>query len=312
MKHLITRRSLLIKLLVESFLIAIITFPLSPQQSDPFYVGLLEKAQKSFLAKKYEEAARSFEIAAFGLLDNKSMRAKALVYLGLCRYYLKDLGAAENSLREAASLMGEEGFKNLAIYETAWPELEKLLVFFNLSPPQNINVPKEVEKISPDFVIKPSNETPGDPLAKPEKIPEENPSKSSPENKRQESATKQSQADPDSARTNLRLNEIKEGDLVPLELLDSPPKVIKRVAAVPPILAGASENEGTVILNVLVSEKGAVIKTEIIKGMKQVFGFDQAAQRAVKQWKFEPGSVKGIKVKVWIPVAIEFKKSAVS
>jgi len=46
--------------------------------------------------------------------------------------------------------------------------------------------------------------------------------------------------------------------------------------------------------------------------MKQVFGFDQAAQRAVKQWKFEPGSVKGIKVKVWIPVAIEFKKSAVS
>jgi len=68
--------------------------------------------------------------------------------------------------------------------------------------------------------------------------------------------------------------------------------------------------EGTVIINALISEKGDVIETEIIQGIKNAVGFDQAALKAIRQWKFEPASVKGINVKVWMRVGIEFKKTS--
>jgi len=90
--------------------------------------------------------------------------------------------------------------------------------------------------------------------------------------------------------------------------VETPPVVIRRVRAAYPSYASASTIEGTVIVNALVSEKGDVIKTEVIKDMEDAFGFKQAAQSAVRQWKFEPASIKGIRVKVWIPVAIDFKK----
>jgi TonB family protein len=61
------------------------------------------------------------------------------------------------------------------------------------------------------------------------------------------------------------------------------------------------------MVNALVSETGAVIKTEIIKGMSGVYGFNHAAEQAVRSWKFEPATIKGIKVKVWVPILLHFK-----
>ncbi len=90
--------------------------------------------------------------------------------------------------------------------------------------------------------------------------------------------------------------------------MDSPPTAVRRVPAVYPNYIGAKTVEGTITVNALISENGSVIKTEIGKGMKDYAGFDQAALRAVQQWKFEPASVNGIRVRVWLPVAIEFKK----
>jgi outer membrane biosynthesis protein TonB len=39
-------------------------------------------------------------------------------------------------------------------------------------------------------------------------------------------------------------------------------------------------------------------------------GFNQESLRAVRQWKFNPASIKGIRVKVWWTVAFEFKPEA--
>lgn len=266
---------------------------LPAQQTDPFYLSLIEKAQKSFLARNYSDAARDFEIAAFGLAGNKTLQAKAYVYLSLCRYYLKDMQASERSLREAAALMGEGGFAALEIYESAWPDLDKLTAFFNLSLSPDEALPKEVEKpLPPDPA--PQNAKPNEPAKKSEgkaaKVEKQN-----------------APADPPS---DPKLDEIKEGDILTLDLVETRPVLIKSIPAVYPEHARRLGIEGTVMINALISEKGDVIATEILKSIKNAVGFDQAALQAVRRWKFEPATVKGIKVKVWVPVAIEFKKTS--
>jgi TonB family protein len=264
-------------------------------QIDPFYVQLLEKAQKSFLAKNYEEAIRQLEIAAFGLAQDKVLQAKAYVYLGLSHFYLKDIKKSEKFLRQAADIMGDEGFASLAIQESSLPDLEKLLVFFNIKPAQ----PPQPAEATPHQQQEkqgkppPLQANPGPPQ-KTQKTVEKEPAKNA-------------QKEPAKA-TPITLDNIKEGDIVPLEMVDTLPVVIKRVQADYPAAARSFRIEGTIIVNALISEKGAVIKTEIIKGIKGAFGFNQSAQSAVHQWKFEPASIKGIKVKVWMPIAIVFKK----
>ncbi len=278
---------------------------LSAQQIDPFYLNLLEKAQRSFLEQRYEDAARDFEVAAFGLLDDKVLRAKAYVYLSLCKYYLKDITASEKRLREAADLMGQEGFAKLEIYESAWPDLEKLIAFFNIFQTGTAPPAKEVEK------PKPANPEPPGP--RPDGLltkPGAKTGTSSEQPTTQGGETRDAQGIPDPQKPAINLDDIKEGDLLPLDLIEKLPVAARRVPAIYPSYAGASLIEGTVMVNALISENGDVIQTEITKGLKGAFGFDQAAERAVRQWKFEPASVKGIKVKVWLPIAIEFKKQS--
>jgi protein TonB len=269
---------------------------LSALQSDPFYLSLLEKAQKSFFARNYGEAARDFDIAAFGLAGNKTLQAKAYVYLSLCRYYLKDMQASERSLRQAAALMGEGGFSALEIYESARPDLDKLTAFYNLARSQNDALPKEAEKPLPADP-EPQVAKPIEPVEKPGEKAAKDAAKDT-----EHSATA-------SPLSDLKLDEIKEGDILPLDLVDTPPVRIKSSPAVYPEHARSSGIEGTITINALVSEKGDVIDTEILTRIKNAVGFDQASLQAVRRWKFEPATVKGIKVKVWIPVAIEFKKT---
>ncbi len=290
-----TRRGCLLFTLVGIILLS--TFSLFPQQTDPFYLSILEKAQKSFLAREYQEAARDFEIAAFGLMGNRALQAKAKIYLSLCRYYLNDLQASERSLREAADLMGEQGFASLEIYESAWPDLDKLISFFNLTQDQKKAPPEEVAKPSPaDPEAQRAN--PGEPAAN---KPEEKSAKPQPKETEPPAI-----ADPPAG---LNVAELKEGDMVPLDLVDTRPSLKKSIPAAYPEHARPLGIEGTVLINALISEKGDVIETELIRGIKNAVGFDQAALRAVRLWKFEPASVKGIKVRVWLRVAVEFKRT---
>lgn len=267
----------------------------SSQQVDPFYTSLFEKAQRAFLAKKYDDAAKQFEIACFGLAGNKTLRAKAYVYLGICHYHLKNMAKSEDFLRQAFELIGEEGFESLDIAESALPDLEKVLTLFNIRPAQK---PLSAENTAQ---AQEKQEKPSDQREK-LALPEESTTKKAKE------AAKTPQEEPPKAEL-ITLDQIKEGDLLPLEMVETKPVAIRRIQPRYPPEALRAGIEGTVVVNALISETGNVIKTEVIKGMKGAFGLDQAAQRAVRQWKFEPATIKGIKVKVWLPVAIEFRKS---
>ena len=102
---------------------------------------------------------------------------------------------------------------------------------------------------------------------------------------------------------------VQPGDLVPLEEVDVQPALVKRVQPRYPPLALNMAQSGTVIVNSLISETGDVVRTEILKGIKDGRGFERAAETAIKQWKFRPARKDGVNVKVWKPIEITFKLS---
>ena len=101
--------------------------------------------------------------------------------------------------------------------------------------------------------------------------------------------------------------QIKEGDLVPLEEVDLAPKAVKTVEPKYPPLAQQIGLEGSVVVNALISEKGDVIRTEILRGIKNGASLEQAAEAAIRQWKFTPAEKNGVKVKVWKPIETRFR-----
>ncbi len=102
---------------------------------------------------------------------------------------------------------------------------------------------------------------------------------------------------------------IQSGALVLLDQVDVAPALVKRVEPKYPPLAFNMGMSGTVTVNALISETGDVLRTEILKGVKGGYGFERAAETAVKQWKFRPARKNGVNVKVWKAIEITFKHS---
>ena len=99
------------------------------------------------------------------------------------------------------------------------------------------------------------------------------------------------------------------GDIVALSLVDTPPILIKRIQPKYPPSAKSLGIEESVMSNALISENGDVEKTVVIKGGNPQYGFKEASQDAVRQWRFKPAVKNGVKVKVWKPIMIAFKKN---
>ena len=99
------------------------------------------------------------------------------------------------------------------------------------------------------------------------------------------------------------------GDLLPLDQVDVPPALIKRVDPKYPLQAFNMGISGTVIVNALIAETGDVLRTEILQGVKGGYGFEKSAETAVRQWKFRPAEKGGVPVRVWKSMDINFKMS---
>ncbi len=98
----------------------------------------------------------------------------------------------------------------------------------------------------------------------------------------------------------------KAGELVPLESVDIPPQVIKKVNPVYPAAAINLKAETSVTVNTLISETGDVLQTAVVGPAKGYLGFDTAAETAVRKWKFRAARKDGVNVRVWKPVTIGF------
>jgi TonB family protein len=91
--------------------------------------------------------------------------------------------------------------------------------------------------------------------------------------------------------------------------VEVPPVLIKRVEPKYPPLALRSGAAGTVTVNALISETGDVLRTEILKGIKDGFGLEDAALAAIQQWKFRPARKDKVDVRVWKSFDITFKQN---
>lgn len=99
------------------------------------------------------------------------------------------------------------------------------------------------------------------------------------------------------------------GDIVSIKQVDTEPELIQQEMPRFPAAAKGRGVAGTVMLNTLISENGDVLQTVVIRKIDGPYGFNEAAERAVKKWKFRPAWKDGVRVKVWKVLTIAFKEN---
>ena len=103
--------------------------------ADAFYLKLLSDGEKSFHAQNYQDAARSLKVAIFGLGTDKTLRGKALGYLCLSYFNLKDDAQAKDCLLQAIDLVGLSNLSGLAMEDLDRDHLAQVAAFYKLDQP---------------------------------------------------------------------------------------------------------------------------------------------------------------------------------
>lgn len=101
---------------------------------------------------------------------------------------------------------------------------------------------------------------------------------------------------------------VNEGDLISMNMLDSAPRLTRRVAPVYPPIAAQRKIQAQIFLSVLVGPNGSVEDVRVLKGDAMKMGFEESATRAVRSWKFTSPMKDGKRVRVWYPIGVDFKK----
>jgi protein TonB len=127
--------------------------------------------------------------------------------------------------------------------------------------------------------------------------------------------------DPD-ARLRIRSVERNSGDFglsLPIERVAPPPPSqrtpvrlhsgmkapvkIFHVDPVYPVVAQSARIQGVVILEATIDSSGNVQAIKVLRPLQML---DRAASEAVRQWRYEPGELNGVKVPVIMSVTVEF------
>lgn len=97
------------------------------------------------------------------------------------------------------------------------------------------------------------------------------------------------------------------GALIPIDEADKMPVSLSRKLPVYSEQARQMRLSGTVILNVLVNEKGSVEQVVLVSGVTGA-DLNDSAIRAAKSWTYRPATKNGVPVKVWKSEQIVFKR----
>ena len=97
-------------------------------------------------------------------------------------------------------------------------------------------------------------------------------------------------------------------EVAPGPAYDERPRVLKKVDPEYPRLAKMTGVEGIVVLLILIDESGNVEEIEVVKSLGNT-GCDEAAVKAIKQWRFAPAMRQGrpIAARVTMPVLFNLK-----
>ena len=96
------------------------------------------------------------------------------------------------------------------------------------------------------------------------------------------------------------------GALVDLAEVDSPPASLTRKLPAYSMQARQMRLQGTVVLKVLVNERGTVDQVVVLNGIAGA-DLNEAAVKAARQWTYRPATKDGVPVKVWTSEQVTFK-----
>jgi protein TonB len=96
-----------------------------------------------------------------------------------------------------------------------------------------------------------------------------------------------------------------EAELPPAEPVFEPPVVISRIEPVYPKKALKRASGGSIILKLLISESGRIIRVTVDQGVP-VPELEAAAVSAVLRWKYRPATEDGTPVKAWTTAEFSF------
>ena len=82
------------------------------------------------------------------------------------------------------------------------------------------------------------------------------------------------------------------------------PKVTNRVDPEYTAIARQARVSGVVVIEATIDRNGNVDRVKVVKGLPM--GLSEAAERAVKQWKFRPGTLNGQPVDVIFNLTVNF------
>lgn len=82
-----------------------------------------------------------------------------------------------------------------------------------------------------------------------------------------------------------------------------PPALVHRVEPIYPLLAANAGIQGVVILEATVGTDGRVQDVRVVRGVNLL---DRAATEAVKQWRYSPVLLNGVRVPFILTVVVSF------
>lgn len=97
------------------------------------------------------------------------------------------------------------------------------------------------------------------------------------------------------------------GELIPSTLLDRVPATRVQASPAYPIEAAKSGLSGEVVIEFIVNELGDVVQARVVNSTDRIF--EEAATRAVLNWKFEPGRRNGGVVPFRMVIPVHFSLS---
>lgn len=101
-------------------------------EPDPFYLKLLADGESLYHAQKFDDAAKALDVACFGLSQDQPRLGKALGYMSLSYFNLKDDIRAKESLARLIDLVGLANLSGLAMEDEDRAHVIQLAVFYKL------------------------------------------------------------------------------------------------------------------------------------------------------------------------------------
>ena len=99
-----------------------------------------------------------------------------------------------------------------------------------------------------------------------------------------------------------------EGDVVELGPEVTPPELARRVPLDFPPRARSQTTSAEVRLKALVGVDGRVVEVRVVEVSHPGLGFEEAAEASVRRWRFRPARAHDVRVRVWLPLRLQFRQ----